>query len=621
MEAELRARPKANRLAMVLPQRRAEDDRSLTRKRREILAGSTGLFVHRGGTLRSRYLATGLAVAGLALAGWWFVKPAGGAVDVTPYRTAQADRGPIIATVRATGTLNPVSTVLVGSQLSGQIVEILADYNAQVKAGQVVARLASDQIRARRDAAAADLAQARSDLGVRKAQADRARATRARAESTLNDLAAQRERAAAQLADARRNLARQQELFARGVGSQVALDAARTQADVQTAALASAEAQIGSARAEIIGLDADIALADAQAKTAEALILQRQARLTDAEIDLERTDIRSPVEGVVVQRQVELGQTVAASLSAPTLFLIAQDLREIEIYANIDEADVGRLRPGQIATFTVTAYPERSFQGRLKLVRLGATTIQNVVTYTAVITVSNADLALLPGMTANLQIVTEERQNVLRVPNAALRFRPPAGVAVQLPEARRPASLTEPGDEGGTRPGSGPGSGQGGAQGGGQAAQAAFRERLVAEVKPTPEQLQAIDAILAEGREATRAARAGLSPEERRALNAQQRRENAAKIAQALDPERRKAFEALVAEGRARAGGGVPGRVHVLDAKGEPKAVSVRTGVSDGALTEIISGDIAEGTKLITGGGPKSTATPPATAPRGPRLF
>jgi HlyD family secretion protein len=239
------------------------------------------------------------------------------------------------------------------------------------------------------------------------------------------------------------------------------------------------------------------------------------------------------------------------------------------------------------------------------------------VTYTAVISVSNADMALLPGMTANLQLVTEERRDALRVPNAALRFRPPAGVGVTLPEARRPASLAE-GAEDSPRAG-GQGSGQGGAQ-----AAAAFRERLMGEVKPTPEQAKTIDAILAEAREGARAARAGLSPDERRALGQQQRRESAAKIAQALDPERRKLFEAMQAQSLARSGGGgVPGRVHVLDAKGEPKAISVRTGVSDGALTEIISGDLTEGAKIITGGGPKPAAGPSGgpPAPRGPRLF
>nr|WP_246718619.1 efflux RND transporter periplasmic adaptor subunit [Microvirga terrestris] len=170
-------------------------------------------------------------------------------------------------------------------------------------------------------------------------------------------------------------------------------------------------------------------MSEANVKSAEAIILQRQAKLRDIEIDLARTEIKSPVEGVVVKRDIELGQTVAASLSAPTLFTIAQDLREIDIYANIDEADVGRLKEGQKVSFTVNAYPNRTFDGRVRMVRLAAQTVQNVVTYTAVISVRNQDQALLPGMTANLQIITDEREDVLRIPNAALRFRPAVTMA------------------------------------------------------------------------------------------------------------------------------------------------------------------------------------------------
>ncbi|KPF66035.1 hypothetical protein IP69_16300, partial [Bosea sp. AAP35] len=366
--------------------------------------------------------------------GYWTFRPTGGTANEAAYRTAPVDRGQITAAVRATGTLTPMTTVLVGSQLSGQIVEILADYNSQVKAGQVVARLNSDQIKTRRDAAHADVAQARADLLVKRAQLDRARSTRLKANSTVKDLEAQRDRTAAQLADARRTFERQSELFKRNTGSQQALDTASTQVEVQVATLASSEAQIASAKAEFNGLDADILLAEGQVKSGEALISQREAKLKDILIDLERTDIRSPVDGVVVQRQVDLGQTVAASLSTPTLFQIAQDLRTIDIYANVDEADVGRLKAGQPTTFTVNAYPNRTFEGRVEMVRLGAQTIQNVVTYTGVIRVDNADMALLPGMTANLQVVTEDRRDVLRIANAALRFRP-AGMAATAPAA------------------------------------------------------------------------------------------------------------------------------------------------------------------------------------------
>jgi HlyD family secretion protein len=362
-----------------------------------------------------------LLVAGGA--GFVLWKPTGGNASAQAYRLATVDRGPIVASVRATGTLNPVTTVLVGSQLSGQVVEILADYNTPVKEGQVVARLYAEQIKSRRDAALADLAQAKADLDTRRAQIDKARSALQRAEAQAADLRAQRERTQAQLEEARRGLERQTELNTRAVGTQTALEQAGTQVEIQTANLASADAQIASNQAETLGLKADLALSEANVKSAEAIILQRQAKLRDIEIDLARTEIKSPVDGVVVKREVELGQTVAASLSSPTLFTIAQDLSEIDIYANIDEADVGRLKEGQKVSFTVNAYPNRTFDGRVRMVRLAAQTVQNVVTYTAVISVRNQDQALLPGMTANLQIITDEREDVLRIPNAALRFR------------------------------------------------------------------------------------------------------------------------------------------------------------------------------------------------------
>lgn len=547
-------------------------------------------------------IAAGLGLTAVA-AGYWALRPTGGAASDVAYRTAAIDRGQITAAVRATGTLTPTTTVLVGSQLSGQIVEILADYNSQVKAGQIVARLNSDQIKTRRDAAAADLAQSKADLIVKRAQLDRARSSRIKADSTIKDLEAQRDRVAAQLADARRTFDRQNELFSRSAGSQQSLDSARTQVEIQTAMLASTEAQIASAKAELKGLDADILLAEGQLQSGEALIASREAKLKDILIDLERTDIRSPVDGVVVQRQVDLGQTVAASLAAPVLFQIAQDLREIDIYANIDEADVGRLKPGQPVSFTVNAYPNRSFEGRVEMVRLGAQTIQNVVTYTGVVRVENRDMALLPGMTANIQVVTEDRGNVLRVPNAALRYRP-AGQG-PAPAAAPTAS-----------PGASP-AGRGGR------AVTVLRDRIDTELQPTPEQKRAIAAILEERRGPGRAAMAGLSEEERRAAFRAARGEMRAKIAAALDPERRAKFEAMMEEGRSPAQASVPGRVYVLDGDGQPKLVSIMLGPTDGAFTEIVSGELKQGAEVIVGGGPRPPAPAAPSGPpmRGPRLF
>jgi len=467
-----------------------------------------------------------LVAGGIGVVLW---KPTGGNASDQAYRLGAVDRGPITASVRATGTLNPVTTVLVGSQLSGQVVEILADYNTPVKEGQVVARLYSEQIKSRRDAALADLAQAKADLDTKRAQIDKARSLLLRAEAQANDLQAQRDRSQAQLTEAQRNLDRQRELTTRSVGTQTALEQAGTQVDIQNANLASAHAQIASNKAETEGLKADLALAEAGVKSAEAIILQRQAKLKDIEIDLARTDIKSPVEGVVVKRDIELGQTVAASLSAPTLFTIAQDLREIDIYANIDEADVGRMKEGQKVSFTVNAYPNRSFEGSVRMVRLSAQTVQNVVTYTAVIGVRNEDQALLPGMTANLQIVTDEREDVLRIPNAALRFRPTMSVASSEPasEARNDAS-----------------------------------------------------------------------------------------------PRRRMRNQ----EAQAGANEGTVGRIYLLGPDGNPQAVSVRLGVTDGTYTEILRGNVQEGAAIIVGapradGGEDAGAGSGTRRPRPPRMF
>ncbi len=547
--------------------------------------------------------------------GYAWTRAGGSAASEAPYRVAAVDRGAITASVRATGSLTPTTTVLVGSQLSGQVIEILVDYNSPVKAGQVVARLNPEQIKSRRDAARADLAQARADVAVRAAQLERARASRLKADATLRDLNAQRDRAQAQLVDARRTLQRQSELNARSVGAQTAVDTARTAVDVQAATLASAEAQIASIRAETTGLDADVQLAEAQVKAGDAVVLQRQAKLRDIEIDLERTEIRSPVDGVVVKRDIELGQTVAASLNAPTLFQVAQDLRRIDIYANVDEADVGRLKAGQPVSFTVNAYPSRNFDGAVKMVRLSAQTLQNVVTYTAVIEVENLDGALLPGMTANLAVVTDERRDVLRVPNAALRFRAP-GAAPPAPAPIGPAQAGEA-ERGEGR--------------GGRGGMAAFRERLMSEVRPTPEQAQMIQAVFAEAREGAPFREPGLSDEERRAAMRGYRAELMTKVAAVLDPERRARLEAMLAEGRPRRAAGpvdpgVPGRVYVLDAAGRPQAVSIRTGATDGSFTEVVSGEIPAGTNVVVGGGPRTAgAAGPEPGrggpPRGPRLF
>lgn len=554
-----------------------------------------------------------LALAALGAGAWWFAGPGTLAVaDQPAWRLAKADRGDVVAAVNATGTINPISTVVVGSQVSGQVLEITADHNSQVEAGQVLARLDPTQVKARLDGARADLANVRAARLVQLAQIEQARSEINRAEAVRLDAVAKLAQVEAQLGEAERNYARQRELGARGTVAQAVIDTARTNVDSQRAARDSARAQIASAEASKRSIEAALKVAEAQTGTIEAQIAQREAVVRQIEVDLANTEIRSPVRGTVVQRSVELGQTVAASLQAPTLFLVAQDLRSMEIYANVDEADVGRVRTGQPVTFTVNAYPGRDFRGEVKLVRLGSQTVQNVVIYTAVISFQNPRMELLPGMTATLRIITDRREDVVRVPNAALRWRP-AGTAAERPQAAGPAANPF----GPPTMRRGPAGGGGQQQGGRQIGE--FVEALKAELALEPAQSEQIDAIVADARPQFRAL---MDPSIDRSQRVERiraiRTEMGRRIEAVLTEDQRKAFADIRArfDGSRGADGGLPGRVFVVGADGTPQAVAVRTGVTDGAMTQIISGEIEPGREIIIG-----TGRPPGGTPAGPRGF
>lgn len=556
-----------------------------------------------------RRLAAILVVAAVVVGGAFFFLP-----DLTSapaeqtYRVAKVDRGTVLATVTATGTINPVTTVIVSSQLSGQVVEILADYNSQVSANQVVARLNSDQISARLDAARADLAQVRATRMVQEAQIERVKADTERARAAQADSEAQVARNEALLADSERGFQRQSELKARGFAAEAAFDTARAQRDAQRAALDSSRAQLLSAKAQIVGLAADLRVAQSQLAAVTAQVAQREASVRQIEVDLRNTEIKSPVSGVVVQRNVELGQTVAASLQAPTLFLIADDLHRMEIAANIDETDVGRIKPGQRVSFTVNAYPGRNFEGAVKQVRLGSQTVQNVVIYTTIISVENRRLELMPGMTANLRIDTERRDDVVRVPNAALRWRPPT-------------LAPEPPATPGTAADAPAGTARVGGAGGGRNVLAELAETIKAEIKPTAAQQKEIDAAFAEARAAFAGGAAGGDAAARRERFGAVRAELVARISAALEPAQR-ATLAEIGKRLADAAGasrGQTGRVFVVGPDGKPQGVTVRIGATDGSNTEVVAG-LESGRDVIVGGGPRaagSTGTPAF----GPRLF
>jgi len=292
-----------------------------------------------------------------------------------------------------------------------------------------------------------------------------------------------------------------------------------------------------------------------------------------------------------VKKSVEPGQTVAASLQAPELFVIAQDLRSMQVDTSVDEAEVGRIREGQQASFTVDSFPGRMFRGRVEQVRRAATVVQNVVTYTAVIGTSNPNLELFPGMTANVRIVTDMRENVLKVPNSALRFRP----AAAAPEPREAGAAAEPGAPDEEKKKAARGGQKGEQKGEGQ------RERLTKELNLTPEQQSKVEAILNETRDRIRAVPAE-DKGERRKQAERLRAESRTRIAEVLTPEQRKRYEEM---NPARGPGGRPtvtrGRVWVPDADGKPKAVNVRLGLSDGTFSEVVGGELQEGAQVIVG--------------------
>jgi HlyD family secretion protein len=399
---------------------------------------------------------------------WWATQ---GGKNEVQYRTAKIERGPLSATVSASGAVNPVTQVSVGTQVSGQIKELYVDFNSEVKAGQLIAVIDPESIEYRVRQAQADTDAARATVLTAQANAAAGRAGVSRAESDL--------------VEAQRSHARNQSLQAQGFISQAEVD--RTRALVATAgeSVKSAQAQIG--------------VTDAQIKSAQAGVAQREASLAQARIDLSRTKITSPVDGIVIKRAVEKGQTVAASLQSPELFVIAQNLQDMQVDASIDESDVGRVRAGQKASFTVDAFPGQTFEGSVKQVRKAAQNVANVVTYVAVVAFSNTGGRLLPGMTANVRLVTDQRESVLKVPNAALRVRiagvepPAAGPAGAASGPGRAASGTTTGRSGWSWVSEAVAQPAGG--GGGLSA---MRERLTTELNLNPDQQAKLDAIGAE---------------------------------------------------------------------------------------------------------------------------
>lgn len=364
--------------------------------------------------IRRWRLALALPAIALASAGlWWWLQAPGDAS--VAYRTARIERGPLAATVSASGTVNPVSQVTVGTQVSGQIRDLFVDFNSEVRAGQLIAQIDPETFEYR----------------VRQAQADvdAARASVLTAQAGLLASHAALSRVQVDAAEAQRDLERKQSLVERQFIAQIEADRALALVNTSAETVKSAQAQVG--------------VSQAQVQSARAIVAQREAQLAQARVDLARTRITSPVDGIVIKRTVERGQTVAASLQAPELFVIARNLTDMQVDASVDESDVGRIRGGLRVSFTVDAFPGQVFEGAVTQVRMAAQTVSNVVTYVAVVQFANAAGRLLPGMTANVRIVTEQRDGVLKVPNAALRVRIPGVEPVPLPRPATPGAARD----------------------------------------------------------------------------------------------------------------------------------------------------------------------------------
>lgn len=469
----------------------------------------------------------------VAVAVWFFFLRGGS--DVDPYRTEAVRTGDLVRSVSASGTLEALVTVEVGSQISGQVTDVLVDYNDRVRRGQVLARLdpqnqasSVEQSQAAIVSAQAGIAQAEAQVALAQAEYDR-----------------------------------QKFLFDRQIIAQAALD--------------TAEASLRTARANV--------------QSARAQVRQQQAQLRANQATLGRTTITAPIDGIVIDRQIEPGQTVASGLNVAVLFTLAQDMTRVQALVTVDEADIGSVRVGQPVRFTVDAFADDNFTGEVTQIRVLPTTESSVVAYTVVVEADNPGEKLLPGMTANADIILEEKRNVLRVPNAALRFTPGNVLAEQQAgQARGGGSPFGP-PAGGNRP-----------RGGGRGNIVAT---LVEELKLDAGQRTTVMPILEKAQQDMRAQRGAGGGQRQRGGNPA----TAAILNAALDeikPLLRPDQQAILETQRLRfAGGGNRGVVWVLR-DGEPVRVPVRTGATDGSYTEVIGGELKAGDQVITGGGPRA---------------
>src|SRR5262245_41333773 len=465
-----------------------------------------------------------LVLGGMAAGGYLFYE---GQQQPPRYLTVAVERGAITTTVNATGIVNAVTTVQVGTQVSGTIQKLLVDFNSPVKEGEVIAQIDPAPLATKVAQGRANVASALAAVQVAQATSTNAKAAVETAQANAESAKANVEKSKVALADARRILERNKEMARKSLIAQNDLDTAQATYDGAVAQLKAAEAQLEATAGQLKSASAQQRLAAAQEIAAAAQVDQSKAALQAAELDLEHTTIRAPVNGIVVSRSVDVGQTVAASLQAPTLFLIAQDLTQMQVDTNVSEANSGRVRVGQRVTFTVDAYQNITFTGQVTQVRNAPITVQNVVTYDAVVQVANPDLRLKPGMTANVSFLVAERQDIIKVSTVVMTYQPEVEVRGS-----------------GTHAGQAPAPQRGGSSGGGRFQE--MQQQLTKELSLTPEPQTRLSEVFQKLGRQFRAMREEESEERRQAMRREMQTQIRTQIREMLTPEQRQKYEALL---------------------------------------------------------------------------
>lgn len=527
-----------------------------------------------------------------------FAKIGHGSQAPPQYKTANVLRGDIESVVSATGAVRAVTLVPIGSQVSGRIKEILADYNSLVKKGQRIATIEPDVFQARVDVGRAELEATKVAAATAQAQLESKRAQVKNMQSKLEEARASLEKFELAVEDAVKNQKRREQLFLKRMISESDLDSGAVARDSALAQKREALASVASNEAQLDVTRLDVNVAETHHRASLAQIQRAEASLKSAEIDLSHTVIYSPVDGIVISRDVDVGQTVAASLQAPLLFTIAEDLSLMQVITSVDEADIGGIQEYQKATFTVDAYPNRAFEGKVVQVRNVPREAQNVVTYDVVIEVPNSDFKLKPGMTANVSIIKASRQGAIKVPAAAIRFNPPSAAEdkQEVKSAPKPEGSEAPAPQ-------------------------KLHQTLTAELQLTQGQQEQLTQIFTAARQQIMAL-----PKEGPGLDAKReqiRANSRRRIRSILNEEQKSKFDRLTeawdARRKAAREGGLKALVWMLSPQGELQKVPVLLGISDDSYHELIKGDLKEGQEVVVGAASakeqKKKSTPPGFTP------